>query len=479
MVRGYCLPSALDNGQQRAPGVIRLLTSRTDWDSDKTYKQMVILINFSDVKFATANPNPREHYDSLFNVRGYEERRGAGSVADYFREQSGGHFNLSFDVYGPVEVSSKARQDGATKNTRNYGVSALREAATIVVNDNPDVDYSVYDWNGDQYIDQVIYVYAGYGGNQGSEDSYGHIWPNTYSFTQLRIGDTPYYISEYTCSAERWVVSNGKYRSCGIGTICHEFSHCLGLPDLYDTSSGNPVMDEWTLMDGGNFTNMGSCPPNYTPLEKKLLGWIDYEELTEPAYISDLEPGKVYQIKTSTDNDYYLLENRQQTGWDNAAPGKGLLIYHVSYNANSWSGNTVNNGAKHLYDIIHADGKDYDAWNKIIGDNNNPYDQSSWCNSKILSTSPFPYQDSESETVADSFTEVDGKPVTNIKMTDDGLISFSFRSADAPDAIRSHVADGRTRQLYDLSGHRVETPQTGHIYIRKLDDGSVRKIICK
>ena len=386
-----------DNGLRRAAR--RLPAIKTDWDANRTYKQMVVLFEFSDSVFH--REDARAAYDRIFNEAGYNEGLGAGCVADYFRDQSGGLLNLSFDVYGPVTVSSKAQPyDNPTIDTRNYGRDVMREATQKILEANPDVDYSQYDWDGDGTIEQVIYVYAGPGGNKNSQKSYGHIWPNTSTFSTITTPDGKK-ISNYTCSAELWLA--GGYRSCGIGTICHEFTHSLGLPDIYPVGNGYPysAVDEWDLMDGGNFTNYGWCPPNYSALEKMLMGWLTFDELTEATTVTGLKPvaegGTAYQVK-HTANEYLLLENRQWNGWDKGLPGKGLVAYLVDYSSSVWKGNTVNSFANEdafRYRIVHADNLNYKSWQTLaksrgITTQNQLYRNSGRLNSVLLSTSSYP-----------------------------------------------------------------------------------------
>ncbi len=444
--RGDCTPDVNLSGEALARGArpMRLPNINKTWDPEREYRQAVILMSFSDVDFKSENPC--EQYDSIFNGKGYNERKGPGSVADYFREQSGGLFNLKYDIYGPIKISAKAQPyENPTESTRNYGKSYLREATRLLI-DSLDVDFSVYDWDGNGHVEQVIFVYAGLTGNQSVDICYGHIWPNTGSFSTV---NTPngLSISSYTASAELWY--NGM--SCGIGTICHEFSHSLGLPDIYPTTSGAgfSVVDEWDLMDGGNFTNYGWCPPNYTPMEKMLLGWMEFTELTEATYVENLktvaEGGEVYRIKHS-DSEWLLLENRQQRGWDLGLPGKGLVVYHVFYDKSIWSNNSVNNDRKkRRFELVHADNMDYDAWEKYISTWAKPkgHANSGLMNSYYLSTSPYPWTTDSTEFVNDSLTNYsvpaakmnypnyDGnimlsKPVTNIVQNDDGTVSFDF-----------------------------------------------------
>ena len=498
MIRGDCTPDLSDDASTTR-GVRRLLPiPNRYWNANRIYKQMVILVEFSDVSFN--REDPRETYDKMFNEPGYNERDGAGCVADYFREQSGGLFNLQFDVYGPVKVSSKAQPYSNPKSsTRNYGKDVFREATQQVIKDNPDVDFSQYDWNGDHSVNQVIYVSAGLAGNQGNSACYGYIWPNTSSFSDVSAPDG-IKISNYSASAELWYSSSKP--SCGIGTICHEFTHCLGLPDIYPTSSGAgySVVDEWDLMDGGNFTNYGWCHPNYTPLEKILLGWLSPKELTEPATIKNLKPssegGEVYRIKHSS-NEWYLLENRQFSGWDYGLPGKGLVIYHVYYDAAVWNGNAVNNDPnKRRFELVHADNLDYDAWTVILPSNKNPYQRSPRMGNIRLSTSPYPWTTDSTTFVNNELTDTsvpaakmnypnnDGslylsKPITNIQMDDEGLISFDFMGGDPSDVENVPCSTFHVqRSTFDLSGRKVSPDRPG-IYVIRYKDGTTKKKFVK
>ena len=478
VVRGDCTPEvtadlSLTRGLRR-----NLPAMNQTWDSTRVYHQMVILISFLDVDFQMEDP--QAVYDSIFNYRGYNQRQGKGCVADYFRDQSDGLFNLSFDVFGPVRVDQVARLDSlANENTRNYGGTQFRKAASEVIAQHPDIDYTRYDWNGDQKIEQVIYVYAGLCGNQG-KGSYGYIWPNTNSFATLTTPDGVR-ISNYTSSGELW--KNGA--SCGIGTICHEFTHSLGLPDIYPTSNdgGYSVCDEWDLMDGGNFTNYGWCPPNFTPTEKMLLGWLTPVVLTEPTSVRDLKPsaegGEVYQISHS-DSECLLLENRQQRGWDLGVPGKGLVVYHVNYDRSVWQGNKVNfDKDRRRFELVNADNMDYDAWDTLIGADNSPYVNKYRMNSAILSTSPYPWTTDSTSFVNDELTDTSvpavrmnypnaegsmalSKPITNIRMSEDGLISFDFMGGSIPDGVTSLPTPlSSLRQYFNLQGQQVTAPGRG------------------
>ena len=237
---------------------IQLSIAPKDLNANHTYRQLVVLVSFSDCDFSIEDP--KATYDAMFNQNGYNQRDGAGCIADYFRDQSSGLFNLQFDVYGPIKVNSKVQSGSGS--SANFRTTVFVEAIRNLITQQPAIDFSPYDWNGNGYVNQVIFVYAGYAGNQPGLATY--IWPSTGSMNMVTTPDG-YKIYRYSSSGELWINNT----SCGIGTICHEFSHCLGLPDVYPTNSQTAVIvDEWDLMDGGHGSNRGWCPPNYSALEK-------------------------------------------------------------------------------------------------------------------------------------------------------------------------------------------------------------------
>ena len=466
----------------------------TTWDPNRTYRQPVILITFKDCDFSMADPV--DFYSRILNEPGYNEGAGPGCLADYFRDQSEGLFNLQFDIYGPIKVDTVATGNGRT----NYGEYAIYKATKAVAETG--ADFSPYDWDGDGEVDQVIYIAAGFCGNQVKK---GYLWPNTGNLfpTVTMPGDV--IVNYYSISCELWKDST----SCGIGTICHEFSHCLGLPDIYPTSSGAgfSVVDEWDLMDGGNYTNKGWCPPNYSTLEKMLMGWKSPIELTDDISIDGMKPvsegGDTYIVRNpGYDNEFYLIENRQHNGWDYASPGAGLLIFHVDYDRDVWSNNYVNTSKKHYrYSLFNADGKDYHDWDPHDdGLDYGKYTLPDWMCNRYLSTSPYPYiSDSlvvdqltnESSPAATLFNDnTDGekfmsKPITNIRLSADGTAAFEFKTT--PTAI-TPITTQRSLSLskgskgskgyYDLNGRRLPSaPTQPGIYILRSPDGTSRKVI--
>lgn len=340
---------------------------KNDLGEPKVYKGdkkgLVILVNFANRSMSMTNAN--EEFSEMFNEVGYNKYGAVGSVHDYFYDQSYGQFNLSFDVVGPVKVSNNYGyygSNGMGVAGSDQNVKEMIIEACNLANDK--VNYADYDWDGDGEVDQVFVIYAGYGEASGGPKN--TIWPHESHLTEGLILDGVR-ISTYACSCE---LTGGSGTTLnGIGTACHEFSHCLGLPDLYDTSySGGFGMSYWDIMSSGSHcgpNGHGEVPTGYSAYERQFAGWIDYKELNSPCVISDMpsiadEPVAYAIYNDNHRDEYFLLENRQNFKWfsftDTYENCHGLLVTHVDYNEKAWKANTVNSMSKHQrMTIIPAD----------------------------------------------------------------------------------------------------------------------------
>lgn len=317
-------------------------------------KGIIILVNFSNVSFKSENNNAL--YQRIANEKNFSYGNFKGSMYDYFYAQSDGQFELTFDVVGPVTVSNTQSYYGSndSQGSDKYPATMVIEALKLA---DSQVNYADYDWDGDGEVEQVYVVYAGKGEADGGAAT--TIWPHEWD-----LSSAAYYgdgsgaqtldgvkINTYACGGEL----NGQSDSiAGIGTMCHEFSHCLGYPDFYDTDySGGQGMFEWDLMDSGSYNDDGYRPAGYTSYERWVAGWRTPVELTSTTQVNNM-PALTENNATSyiiynngNRNEYFLLENRQKTGWDAGIPGAGLLILHVDYSSSAWSGNTPNDDPSH------------------------------------------------------------------------------------------------------------------------------------
>ena len=336
------------------------------------HRGLVILIEFDDVKFVT--PNTQSTFNRFFNEINYRENGMAGSVKDYFLAQSYNQLNIDFDVVGPYTTTYKMAYYGAeTENSHDVRpVEMIDEAITKA---SKDVDFSNYDWDGDGEVDQVFVVYAGYNQAQGANAN--TIWPHESSLKGHGIYKTynGVDIDIYGCSSE--LQGDGVHDTGimdGIGTACHEFSHCLGLPDMYDTKGNNYAMSYWDIMSSGSYNDDSRTPAGYTAYERMFSGWLTPIELKEKTTITDMKPlathPEAYILYNEANrNEYYLLENRQPLGFDAGLFGHGLLIVHVDYNEEAWRSNTVNAlNLRQRMTVIPADNNFIQSINGIGGD---------------------------------------------------------------------------------------------------------------
>ena len=317
---------------------------------------LILLVEFPDRQFAEGHD--RAFYNDVANKEGFSQGKFHGSVHDYFLAQSDGQFDLTFDVSRVLMAPQEHSYYGRNSMGSDARVGELVAWACSQVKD--EYDFSQYDWNGDGYVDQVFVLYAGYGEN--ATDNAEDIWPHMFYLSQsdyrkeLPVGDVT--VDTYACSCEL----NPENEPDGLGTICHEFSHCLGFTDLYDTDySGGYGMGAWDLMDYGGYNGDGYTPACYTGYEKWAAGWIVPKELKADTVVADMEPthlqGDCYLIYNDRNrNEFYFIDNRQQGGWDAALPGSGLIITHVDYDKDAWVANGVNDNTNHQrMSVISAD----------------------------------------------------------------------------------------------------------------------------
>lgn len=342
-------------------------------------KGLVVLVDFKNKKFADGHD--LEYYKNVINGKDFtdEEEGYVGSVRDYFLAQSNGQFELDFDVVGPVTMSKNYGyygNDGAyQKDEKVYEM--IKEACDGI---QDKVNLKDYDWDGDGEADQVFFLYAGLG--QASGGSAGTIWPHESELRYWPCGVLSYStgkINTYACANELQPETQGssRYISAGIGTICHEFSHCLGFADMYDTTgSGGYGMSVFDVMDQGSYNGNGFVPCNYTAFERIYAGWVEAIELESPATVKDMKsvsdygrPFIMYNYKNT--NEYFLMENRQNTGWDKGLYGSnGLLIVHVNYVPSRWANNSVNSSAEKIQccTVVNADGSRENTQYSLQGD---------------------------------------------------------------------------------------------------------------
>lgn len=433
------LRKTVTHRQKRANALAasRLLGEPTSYIGTK--KGLVLLVNFTDISMRGTNPN--ENFNNFFNQVGYCENNHIGSVHDYFYDQSYGLFDLQFDVIGPVTVSKQCSyygSNGMWSSQTDIHVQDMVTEACQLVDDK--VDFSQYDWDGDGTVDQIFIIYAGYG--EASSGLEYTIWPHESDLKNPLVLDGVT-IQQYACSCELYGSAGSNPN--GIGTACHEFSHCLGIPDFYNVYyTGGFNMNYWDLMDYGSYSGVnkrGEVPCGFSAYERWLAGWLDFTELTETSRIKDMpnlgDEAVAYKIVNDNNPDeYFVLENRQSKGWFSYVSQytdiHGLLITHIDYDEQMWQRDAVNTQPNHpRMAVVPAD----NSYGQITTGTKVNYVPSE----EELRGDLFPGSDNVTEFTNTSHYNMGGKlftantdstyyinkPVTNIK-EDAGYICFDF-----------------------------------------------------
>lgn len=291
---------------------------------------LVLLAEFKDMKMSFA----RERFENLMNT-------GESSVKNYLNDQFLGRYEFTFDVAPIVTLSQTHQYYGKNSNGKDSrAAEAVAEACRLAAANG--TDFSIYDTDNDGKVDDILLFYAGKDESEGGGDDciWSHAWKLSAANINLALNGKV--IDSYAATSELSRRSSGKYQFKTIGTICHEYSHSLGLADMYDTDyggSGGEADGLWkstALMDKGNFNNDGRTPPYYNAIDRDMLGIGQCEELKEGHYV--LEPinlnGRFLRMDTANEGEYYLIECRTNTGWDIYTRCKGLAIYHIDKSAN-------------------------------------------------------------------------------------------------------------------------------------------------
>lgn len=384
----------------------------------------VLLVEFPDIKFTSGT---KERFNDMLNKPGYDYDGATGSSVDYFRDNSNGQFEPEFDVFGPVTLDNESGyygQNDSSGNEWNLGYM-VKEACQKL---DGEVDFSQYDHDGDGVLDYVYIYYAGHGENDTGATSL--IWPQSWYMSSTPAGE--FQIDGVTVN--KFATSNelqASGRFVGIGTFVHEFSHVLGLPDLYATTYTNAFTPgDWSVLAHGPYNNEGRTPPNYSAYERSELGWLDLKELDKPEDITlkPVDENMGFRISTEKSNEYYVFENRQREGWDKYIPGHGMLVWHIDYNETRWTNNLVNTNASHQYvDIVEADNRLDEA-------------------TRAGDTFPGTYHVSSfTDNTTPSMVSWGGqrlnRPITDIAESGDGIISFKVmgghRDLYAPSGVKA------------------------------------------
>ena len=432
--------------------------------------QLTVLVAFNNRSFKGDEAATMEQWNKIFNAENLSEAPFKGSVHDYFLAQSYGDFNLVFDLLY-VQVSGDAKKYASTNEDDENSQYLVEDIMDVLK--TRDIDWGLYDWNGDGYVNHLLIVYAGH----GMADSYGsdQIWPHQWWMSEhqkdrqpnvycepipVSAGEKEYLVDCYCALNE--LTANDDYGS--FGTICHEYTHCFGFPDFYYGRSS--YVAGWDLMDSGNYGGGGFQPTGYSACERWLMGWLTPIELKEATTIDDMpalaDEGRAYLIRNDGyENEYYMVENRQQKNWDTCIPGNGIIIFHIDYDPSVWAGviECTNHPDIQRYTIIPANNAHppYNRHSSYFSGMAYPYGENNELTNTSEPAATLIHANSDG-------TLLMNKPLTQMTVTN-GLASFHFMD-DLTD-VTSQTLTTAPQPIYRLR------PVT----FLRYPDGSVRKQI--
>ena len=429
---------------------------------------LVIAVNFTDFNI----DSPIADIDSMFNGRNWTKDDATGSIRQYFYDQSMGQYNPQFDVVGPVTLSQAYGYYGANvgSNSSSKAGYMVTEACALV---DDQVDFTQYDSNNDGRVDLVFVLYAGFGENDPPEwmtatQQSNLLWPQYWTVEAAGYGSNQRVFDGKTISAMEYsneldgvASTQTTHVVSGIGVACHEFCHALGLPDLYTTNgASHKTLSMWDIMCFGLYNNNIHTPAGFSAYERFFFGWLTPTLITDSA---DLTLGNLattneaYLISETDEHNmdgvnpnptsFYLVENRQRTGWDTYLPGSGMMLTHIRYDASKWRNNTVNNSENAQgVDLIEADGQTPNI-NTSGGYIGKPGDL-------------FPVG-------ASSYSEIPDHELTDITMSD-GLISFAYRGGEVDTTQQDTDTIWTSLPIEPVHLNVYRTMQDGHILIHTL-----------
>lgn len=478
---------------------------------------VVILAEYRNLKFTL--PNPRKSIEQYLNHEGYDledfghsENENYASARQYFKDMSYGQFEPQFDVYGPVTLPNDSAYYGGNQwNGADDKPDDLVADACTAMNDS--LDFTQYDADGDGRIDLVYVIYPGYSENQGGENGTmvtksfymgprGILFPGSQrDLDGKRLGWAG--ISSELLGTRYYP----KVQINGVGFFVHEFSHCLGLPDVYTTNGSkesglatdNRSMEYWDLMDAGTYTKKSFQPTAYTSWERWMMGWEELPVASEPGeytLTSAQSKRAVRIVNPANENDYFVLELIEPEGWNSylgyykatnsdvlVEPKAGLLIYHIDYDSRYFAvldyttkrdkySNRVN------YDVNHPRMVAVAADSMLIGNGKEPFMNSDNDGAYARSLVGDLFRE------GDTFTTGGGRPhdawwtatdnvttVNNIRY-ENGKLSFSLAVTTGIDGITTNgitTTRPTDNRIYTLDGRYVGTSTSNlapGVYIR-------------
>jgi immune inhibitor A len=362
-----------------------------------TVRVIVVLVDFSDKKMTATT----DHFRDLFFSTGVLPH---GSVREYYREVTNNLVDLDGEVVGPFRMPQTLAwyANGNFGIGRPTGTTRARDMAMdAFLAANPSVNFGPYDNDGNGYVDAFIVIHAGTGGEASGNS--GDIWSHKWTLTSQQNADGTKVYGYLTIPED-----------AKIGVSAHELGHLLfGFPDLYDTDNTSEGIGNWCLMAAGSWGGGGDVPVHPSAWCKANQGWAAVTNVTAngPATIPDVKASHtVHRLwkDGAAGQEYFLVENRQQTGYDVSLPAGGLLIWHID---DAQTSNTDENHYKVA--LMQADGRRDLELNHNRGDAGDPYPGSAANTSFSSSSTP----SSHSYAGADTCVSVTGISAAGASMT--------------------------------------------------------------
>ncbi len=330
-----------------------------------TKNALVLLIDFP----TQSHQFSKTDFDNLLFLPGNN------SMQDYYLEVSYQKFTVSGAVndwtLAPEPYSYYVGDSFGLYSSYPHNAQKLVEDAVKLA--DPTINFASYDNDGDGYVDELFVVHSGTGAEATGQKS--DIWSHKWQLSDQALGSPGAYLTNDGVYVDVYSMEPEELLDNQLitpGVFCHEYGHVLGLPDLYNSNTGEPGIGMFCLMAAGSWGGepAGSKPVHPNSWCKYLLGWLTPDSL-EPGGTAEIKSAQLpafalnpraYRILEnpggadwkedgSARGEYFLVENRNQTGYDQSLPGSGLLILHVDERQ---TGNTDNGNP--LVGLIQADG---------------------------------------------------------------------------------------------------------------------------
>lgn len=390
------------------------------------FKALCIMVEFSD----HAAQTNAEFFDTLVFANQ------PNTVNDYYDEISYGQIDI-VAVTLPSDLGWQFAPNPYTYYVaNNYGTGSYPNNTQKLCEDlvdlvDPTVDFSEYDNDGDGYVDVVMIVHSGPGAEYTGNTT--DIWSHKWGIAPRSKDGT--YVSAYTVMPEFWSSSG----DMTIGVFCHELGHAFGLPDLYDTDGSSAGIGKYSLMAGGSWNgSLGNSPAHPDAWSRLQLGWClptTVSSNQNGVSIPNVESNQsIFKLWTngSGGDEYFLVENRQKTGYDTYLPGAGLCIWHIdesqSTNDDEWyPGHTAS--GNYLVALEQADNNYSLEQNSSNGDAGDVFPGSSNNTSFTAASSP----NSNSYSGANSLVSISNISSSGATMTADFMVSLAAANDDEDD----------------------------------------------